>query len=214
VALGDIFKSQKQREKEERTHRRKALRDAEGAVDKIRDRITSMKKERDATWREARDYLKAGQKEAAQRCLQSYRAGEVLMDQLEKKHWVSRQLMLRMETAGIDQEIAGAFAVLQKVINIDPEKIADTLEDVRDALGEQEDIEKMWDKMYDKDMAGIERVSDTIPSVEDMMKNLEDEALAEVGGYKVAEEETRDQSISEKIGKGRQKLHKLLEDNK
>jgi len=212
MALGDIFKSEKQRKKEQRMQRRKALRDAEGAVDKIKDRIDDMKKERDSTWLEARTYLKAGQKEAAQRCLQSVRAGEVLMSQLEKKHWVSRQLIVRMETAGIDQEIAGSFAVLQQVIDVDPEKISETLDDVREALGEQDDIEKMWDKMYDKDMAGIERVSDTIPSVETMMKNLEDEATAEVGGYKVADGDL--EAINDEIGEGRKKLNRLMEDDK
>ena len=212
MALGDIFKSEKQRKKEQRMQRRRALRDAEGAVDKIRERIDDMKKERDATWREARAYLKAGQKEAAQRCLQSVRAGEVLMSQLEKKHWVSRQLIVRMETAGIDQEIAGSFAVLQQVIDIDPDRISETLDDVREALGEQGDIEKMWDKMYEKDMAGIERVSDTIPSVETMMKNLEDEATAEVGGYKVADGGF--DTINDEISQGRKKLDRLMEDDK
>lgn len=212
MALGDIFKSEKQRKKEERMRRRKALREAEGAVDKIKDRIDGMKKERDASWAEARDYLKAGQKEAAQRCLQSVRGHELLMSQLEKKHWVSRQLIVRMETAGIDQEIASSFAVLNKVLDIDPEKLSETLDDVREALGEQDDIEKMWDRMYEKDMAGIDRVSDSIPSIEEMMKNLEDEATAEVGSYRVADGDAED--ISGKIGEGREKLNKLLEKDK
>lgn len=214
MAFKDIFLSKEQREKQQRMQRRKALRNAERAIDKVSGRVVDMKKECDATWREARDYLKAGQNEPSQRCLQSYRANTVLMSQLEKKHWVSRQLLLKMETAGIDQDIAKAFGVLQEVIAVDPEKIREALDGAGDVLEDRIDIEKMWEEMYEKDMAGVELIADAIPSVEELMVNLTDEAQAEVGGYEVAEDAAIDQSISEQIGRGRERLHKLTEDDR
>ena len=217
MALGDLFKSKKEQEKEARKKRRKAFRDAENAVDTVKDRVASMKSERDKAWAEARQYLKAGQKGAAQRCLQTVRASELMMDQLEKKRWVFDQLTIKLELARTDQEFAGALSAINTVIEIDPEFVADVLEDVQDKLGEQVDIDKIWNKQHDKEMAGVEKISDMVPSVEDMMKNLEDEVVADVRGGKVAEtvsESSGGSTVSEDIGKGRQRLNDLLEEEK
>lgn len=216
MAIGDLFKSKGEREKEERKKRRKAFRDAENAVDAVKDRINGMKGERDKAWKEARQYLKDGNKAASQRSLQSVRANEMMMLQLEKKRWVFEQLLTKLEMSKTDQEFAQALSAINTVVQIDPEAVADVLDEVQDTLGEQVDIDKIWDKMYDKEMVGVEgKMTDTIPTVEDMMKDLEDEVVADVRGGKVTESESSGGSkVSEEIGEGREKLKRLLEDEK
>jgi len=44
MALGDLFKSKKERERDEAKKRRKAFREAENAVDVVKDRIGKLKK--------------------------------------------------------------------------------------------------------------------------------------------------------------------------
>jgi len=57
-------------------------------------------------------------------------------------------------------------------------------------------------------------MTDMIPTVEEMMSNLEDEVAADVRGNKIVETEPSGGSkIQEEIGEGREKLKKLLEDN-
>ena len=215
MGLGDLFKSTAEREKELRKKRRKAFRQAENAVDTVKDRVGSLKAERDKSWAEAREYLKAGQKGAAQRSLQSVRANELMVDQLEKKRWVFDQLLTKLEMSKTDQEFSQALGAIDAVVEIDPEAVADVLDEVQGKLGEQLDVDKVWNKMFDREMAGVEKASDTIPSVEDMMKDLEDEVVADVRGGRVAESEASGGSrISEEIGEGRDKLKKLLEDDK
>lgn len=216
MALGDLFKSKGEREKEERKKRRKAFRDAENAVDAVKDRVNGMKGERDKAWKEARQYLKDGNKAASQRSLQSVRANEMMMLQLEKKRWVFEQLLTKLEMSKTDQEFAQALSAINTVVTIDPEAVADVLDEVQDKLGEQVDIDKIWDKTYDKEMAGVEtKMTDMIPTVEDMMKDLEDEVVADVRGGKVTESESSGGSkLSEEIGEGREKLKKLLEEEK
>ncbi|MFW6106585.1 MAG: Snf7 family protein [bacterium] len=216
MALGDLFKSKAEKEKEQRKERRKAFRGAERAIDSVKDRIGSMKSERDKAWGEAREYLKAGQKGAAQRCLKTVRASEVMMDQLEKKRWVFEQLTTKLELARTDQEFSGALKAINTVMEIDPEDVAENLDEVQDQLAEQTDIDKIWDKMHDKEMTDVEKISDTIPSVDDMMKNLEDEVVADVRGSKLTEASTETEggsSISEQIGEGRKRLNDLLEED-
>ena len=216
MALGDLFKSHKERDKELAKKRRKAFRDAENAVDTVKDRVRKLKAERDKAWKEARQYLKDGQKSAAQRGLQSVRANEMMMDQLEKKRWVFEQLLTKLELSKTDQDFTVALKAINTVIEIDPEVVADVLGEVQDKLGEQVDIDKIWNKEYDKEMAGVEnKMTDTIPTVEDMMKDLEDEVVADVRGNKVTGTESSGGSkLSEEIGEGRRKRNDLLEEDK
>lgn len=215
MGIGDLFKSKAEREKELRKKRRKAFRVAENAVETVKDRVNSLKTERDKAWAEARGYLKAGQKGAAQRSLQSVRANELMVDQLEKKRWVFDQLLIKLEMSKTDQEFSQALGAINAVVEIDPETVDDVLDEVQDKLGEQLDVDKVWNKTFDREMAGVEKASDMVPSVEDMMKDLEDEVVADVRGSKVAKSESSGGSkISEEIGEGRDRLKKLLENDK
>ena len=203
-----------------RKKKRKAFREAEHAVDTVKDRIRSLKTDRDKAWNEARQYLKDGQKAAAQRSLKSVRGKEVMMEQLEKKRWVFEQLLTKLEMAKSDNEFSQALHAINQVIEIDPDAVADVLDDVQEKLGDQVDVDKIWEKMYGKEMDGIEdHESDIIPSIDDMMKDLEDEVVAEVRNNKLAEPgmvngTAEDTSLSAEISAGRRRLKDLMDDNK
>ena len=141
-----------------------------------------LKKDRDKSWAEGRQYLKDGQKAAAQRCLQACRASEMLMSKLEMKRWVFEQLLSKLELAKSDQDFSQALGAINTVVKIDPEAVADVLGEVQDKLGEQVDTDKIWEKVYGKEMEGVEtQMTDVIPSIEDMEKQLQDEVAADVG---------------------------------
>ncbi len=218
MALGDLFKSKKELEQEKNRNRRKAFREAENAVDAVKDRVKGLKNERDKSWKEARQQLKDGNKSASQRCLQSVRASEMMINQLEKKRWVFDQLLIKLEMSKTDQDFTQALSAINTVVEIDPEAVADVLDEVQDKLGEQVDIDKIWDKSYEKEMTGVEtKMTDTIPTIDDMMKDLEDEVVADVSNGKIGEkvkDTSGGSSISEEIGKGREKLKRLMEDEK
>ncbi|OQB42915.1 MAG: hypothetical protein BWY09_00348 [Candidatus Hydrogenedentes bacterium ADurb.Bin179] len=218
MSLGDLFKSNKERERDLAKKRRKAFREAENSVDAVKDRIKKMKMERDKSWNEARRYLKDGQKSAAQRSLQSVRASEVLMGKLEMKRWVFEQILTKMELAKTDNDFTQALNAINVVINIDPESVADVLGEVEEKLGEQLDTDKIWEKMYGKEMEGAEtQLSDVVPSMEDMEKQLEDEVAADLSGARPIRE-TEDgevmPSLKQQIGEGRKRLKDLLEGDK
>lgn len=219
MGIADLFKSSKEIEREKNRARRRALRDVERASDVVKDRIATLKKERDAAWTQAREYLRDGQKAAAQRCLQSVQANELMMGKLERKSWVFSQLATKMEMAKTDQEFAAALGNLNTTLEIDPDKVADVLGDVDGTLSEQGDIDKIWEKEYGKEMNGLSQ-SDAIPSVEEMMANLEKEVVADVtGGKSVAGRVSsagRDAvgGIAEAIGEGRRRLKALMDGKK
>ena len=218
MGLGDLFKSNKEREKEQRRKRRKAFREAENAVDAVKDRSKKLKQERDKAWAEARQYLKDGQKGAAQRCLQTCRASEMMVAKLEQKRWVFEQLLTKLELAKTDQDFTQALGAINTVVQIDPEQVADVLDEVQDKLGEQVDTDKIWEGMYGKEMEGVaEKMTDVIPTLEDMESQLADEVAEEIGDARPASAEhaaPSGTSLKEQIGEGRRRLKDLLEEDK
>jgi hypothetical protein len=218
MAIGDLFKSKQEREREARSKRRKAFREAENAVDTVKDRVKKLKGERDKAWGEARTYLKDGQKGAAQRCLQTVRASEVMMARLETKKWVFEQLLTKLDLAKTDQEFTSALSAINTVVRIDPEAVADVLGEVEDKLGDQVDTDKVWEKMHEKEMEGVgSQMTDTVPSVEQMLRDLEGEVAAEIGEERPTTAKVtagKGGGLKEEIGEGRRRLKDLLEGEK
>ena len=176
MSLRDLFKSQEERRKDVARRRRKAFREAEGAIDSVKDRNRKLQTERDRSWTQARVYLQDGNKSAAQRCLQTCRANELLMQKLEMKKWVFEQLLTKLDLAKTDTEFARSLDAINTVVNIDPDAIGDILGEVEDKLGDQMDTDKLWAKSHEKEMDGVEgATTEHVPSVEKMLADLEDE---------------------------------------
>jgi len=218
MALGDLFKSKREREKDKERARRKAFREAERAVDIVKDRVTKLKKERDTAWTDARKYLKDGQKVASQRCLQTVRASELLCAKLEMKRWIFEQLLSKLELAKSDQEFAQAMSAINTVVEIDPETVADVMDEIEGKLGDQVDTDKIWEKMYGKEMEGVQAsMTDVVPSIEDMAKQLEDEVAADLDSEKPSKgraKAEKDAGLSEQIGEARKRLKEMMEGEK
>jgi hypothetical protein len=207
--MGRLFMTKAGRAKQERKDRRRAFRDAEGRIDDVKDRIRSMERDAKKQWEQAREALKAGQKAASQRYLTSYRAAQALMTKLEQKRWVFEQYLTKMQVAQTDQEFADALAAVNKVTQIDPERVADVFEASQDILGEQMDSDRFWSKLYEKEMSGAEgSLEDHIPSMDELSAQLESEASVEIGGGAV---ERAGGEIDERIKSGQERVKKLLD---
>ena len=208
--MGKLFRTKKQRARDVRKERRQAFRQAENAVDNVKDRIKELDKGAKTQWEEAREALKSGQKAVANRLITSYRAAQVLMTKLEQKHWVFEQYLAKMEAASSDNEFAEALGAMNKVVNVDPERVADVFETSQDILGEQLDTDRFWGKLYEKEMDGATgALEDYIPSTDELSRQLASEAGAEVG---VANAERVGGELDERIGAGRERVSKLLDE--
>jgi hypothetical protein len=210
--FGNVFPSSRERDREAEKKRRKAFRNAENALDDVKMKAEKIKKDRDKAWQEARQYLKDGQKAASQRSLQTVRASELLMNKLEQKRWVFQQLLTKLDMAQTDQEFAKALGNVNTVVQIDPEAVADVLDEVQDKLGEQVDTDRIWERAHEKEMQGMDRTSDMVPSIEEMEKQLVDEVAADIGersGTRATEGDMKD-----RIGEGRDRLRNLMDGDK
>ena len=215
-AIKKLFMSDREIRRMKERERARAFNTAENALESVQSKIRELKKARDKAWEEARNYLRDGQKVAAQQCLQTVQQNEINIGYLERKAWVFSQQITKMEMSDTDNDFSNALKVITATAEIDPDKIADTLEDTKEILDSQATINKIWDKEYAKEMNGLEN-SDAIPSMEEMMSNLEKEVIADVSGGKISissSDSNQNASIHEEIGAGRRKLKEMLEDKK
>ena len=176
-----FFKTKKEKERAERREKRHALRRAEGAIDEVVERIKRMEKDAEAEWERAKEATREGKQAAAQRALTSYRAAQVLVTKLEQKKWVFKQVLMKLETAGTDTELAKALAAVNKVTNINVEMVEDVVDEAGDLLAEAGDTDKFWAQMYGKEVEGSKgALQDHIPSMEDLEKSLQEEVAGKI----------------------------------
>ena len=193
----------------ERRERRHAFRDAENAKQDVIDRQRRLDKEAKENWEKARAALKNGEKAAANRALTAARAAQVMAMKLEQKRWVFEQYLIKMEVAQSDNQFAEALGQINKIIHIDPERVEDVFGAAQDALGEQLNADRFWNKMYENEMAGASgSLQDHIPSMEEMASELEQQVAAEIGG--AAAPASADKGLDDRISAGQQRVKDLL----
>lgn len=218
MPFGDLFKSKKEREREARREERKAKRtasrDLERSLDSLKSKIKEIRTKKDKDWEQAKQYMKSGQKAAANRLLKTCRAGELLASKLERKAWFWEQKAINLETGVADKTLALGMQELAKLNQIDPEQIDEALMDVQDVLDEQVDVDRMIDREYNKEMEGLaEEEAVDVASLEDMEKELLDEVAVEIGDDSITETENMEKETGEEnIGELRDRLKDLLED--
>ena len=213
--MGMFFKSKQERAREERRDRRRAFRQAENAIDEVKERIATLDKKASAQWADARQALAEGRQAAANRALIGYRATQVIMVRLEQKRWVFEQHVEKLRAAGSDADFAAALAAVNKIMAIDPEKITDAFDDSAELLSEQSDADREWNKLYEKEMAGAgEALNDHIPSLEELAKQLDAEASSGIGAKTDDKTPAAPQAdLAERLASGRQRVEAILKNS-
>ena len=223
MALGDLFKSKKDRDRAAKRAQRREVRQSNRKVGKalreLTDKVKKIRAKRDADWAKAKEYLRGGQKAQAENLLRSCRAKEVLASKLEKKadFWENRHV--KMEASQTDSVMAEAMKDLAVLNNVDPENIEDSMLAMEEMFDDQVDVDQIIDREHEKDMEDVSiQETDVVPSIEDMVSELESEVAVEIQSDSMAqaesaEAETVEGTTKEKIGSLRDRLKEVLEDD-
>ena len=154
------------------SQRRKALRAAGDAIDFVKDKMSELQADRDAKWKEAAGYLKNGQKPAARQALALVRDCDVKLTLLDRRRWLFESIVMKLESVEPDRAFAEALSALAKVVSVDPELTAQALGEAAEKCDVLKEVEKAWNRQYAREMNGFGGGA-AVPSVEDMMKDLE-----------------------------------------
>lgn len=207
--MSNLFKSKKQRERDARKERRRAFRQAENAVDDVKQRIQRLDKEASQQWEQAREAMKGGEREKARRLIQGYRASQILATKMEQKRWVFEQYLLKMENSKTDQEFAASLAAVNRVTHIDPEKVQNVFEEASDLLEEQAETDHFWKQLYNEESGEAQRgLEGQLPDLDALERQIEEEASLESGQGPGQS----DQALQDRLGQARDRISKILKD--
>lgn len=181
--MGMLFKSRKERERSARKDRRQALRHAENALEDVRAEVRKREAAAEREWTRAREALQSGQKDAAQSRLKAYRHTRLLTARLEQKRWVFEQFFSQLQLVETDQSFTHALDALNRLVRIDPEKVESVIDATTDLLAEQSDADQVWERVGRR-MAehSADAPHDETPPLEELEKQLAEEAAVELGG--------------------------------
>ena len=208
--LSKLTTSSSTAKRQDERKRRRALAEAKRLADSTNNQIEKLGQERDKAWEEAKAYLARGQKSSAQRLIQTVRSKDAQIQKLEKKTWVFKEYLGTLEMAETDKMLMESLNVLNKAMNIDPDKIAAAVDRTEDLIADQTDVESIWAEKYEDSM-GTLALNDAIPSVDQLMNDLERDVIGDINpipGTKV----TDDAGIQTEIDSRRSQLSAMLAD--
>jgi len=207
MGLTTIFQTKEQRAQELKARKRLTKRTFDNAVT---DANTEANKILLAAgkWREeAKALLKAGHRHRAEMKMSEMRSLEALYIQQAKKCWLYQLYQMQISLNASDQALADAMDKICTLMEIKPTKIAAVLGNFEKNLDNRTELDEIYDEIYRGQIAtGSERVVDGVPSLAEMMKELESEVAIEVGGGKVVGGDltTNAASLREKLDKLRE----------
>ena len=221
--FSDLFKSAAQRKLEEEERRieekrmimrkkARAKRKAEEAICDAEGRIETLDKDNAKSWEKARGLMKSGRRSAARLELCKYRAIGRLVEQFQKKLWVMKYYQLRLESADTDAALTDAIGEISGLMQIDPSKTLNVLDDVQGKLDEATELDRIWENVFSSETRkDSHRDSELLPDVDELMTELEKEAAREVGGKQRSDESTEENEISRGIASGRERLRNIVD---
>lgn len=182
-SFSNLFKSDKERKREAARRLRRAFTKAEDAVDIVNEAIRELNQSKLKAWEAAKKAAASGRKAEALLALQKYRGFEVQVYQLEKRKWVFENYIIRLKMADVNNVFAESMKALNTAVQIDVDMVVDSMEDIDDKLTDVTELDKMWEKNFDKNMNGLSvQETDIIPDVDALFSSLQGEVALDIGG--------------------------------
>ena len=181
--FNNLFKTDKERKREAQRRQRRAFTKAEDAVETVNNAINELNQNKLKAWENAKKAAAAGRKAEAMLSLQKFRGFEVQIYQLEKRKWVFENYITRLKMADVNNVFADAMSALNDAVQVDVDMVIDSIEDIDDKLAETGELDKMWEKNFEKNMNSFSiKETDIIPDVDSLFNSLQGEVALDIGG--------------------------------
>lgn len=214
MVFGDIFKSRKVLDREEKRKIMRAKNQLQRGIDQLNRKAQSFVAEMDKATKLAKKYAAEGNRDMARNISVKIRSYKIGIAKLEMKAAVMDKRKLQADMAGTQKEFTEAIGQLNRLIKVDPDAFMDVVETEAERAEDQNEIDTLWEQLFTQDMSDVEFAGGPIESVDDILSNLEAEVSAEIGGT-LPEVGQRDREAQlNKINVGINNIEKLMEKNK
>lgn len=179
----NLFPTDKERAREAQRRMRRAFTKAEDAVDTVNTAINELNQNKLKAWENAKKAAAAGRKAEAMLSLQKFRGFEVQIYQLEKRKWVFENYITRLKMADVNNVFAEAMKALNDAVQVDVDMVIDSIVDIDDKLGEIGELDKQWERNFEKNINGYSiKETDIIPDVDSLFNSIQGEVALDIGG--------------------------------
>ena len=206
--LSSIFMSKSEKEKLEKVNRRRITRGVERVIENLEDKAGRLNKECSTLWDKARQQLLSGQKNEAAATLRFYKAKSVMSRRVDHQLAMTRYRYDAIVGAADMQQVMGALQDLAANTNVDVDMLEETMETVDEATGDNNEVCKIIDRAFQRDMAKLDRDLEGAGEGEDddLMKALEQEVASGAGAARGGTESS--------ITSGQERLRNMLDGKK
>ncbi|MGV8839539.1 MAG: hypothetical protein ACWA6X_04465 [Bauldia sp.] len=209
--LGGLITTRAERKAHDELALRAAFRRAQRSADRLRGDAERLRRDRDASWLAAKTALRDGDKGGAQRQLQSIRAADVQITQLDRRHWSIQRIVSKLRISQTDRDATEALRRITETMRIEPDRLDTVFAGVSDMYDDQAEAERIWEAAYRTEMDGVEAESPAGRTVDDMMRDLEQEVAVDLRG-EADRTAARAAEFAGEIAAERERLKSLLGD--
>ncbi len=214
MAFSKIFKSQKDRVREEKRKILRATNQLQRGIDQCNRKADFFRAEMEKAVKLAKKYAAEGNRDMARSIANKIRSHKIRIAKVEMNAAVMDKRKLQVDMAGTQKEFTEAIKQLNELVKLDPNAFMDVVDAEAELAEDQNEIDMLWEQLYTQDMAEVEFAGGPIESVDDILSNLEAEVSSEIGGI-VSETGQRDREAQlGKINAGIENIEKLMEKNK
>ena len=202
-----LFPTEAERNAKEKQLARQQERELNRKVEAVRELADSLEQESAATRKVAHNLLKAGKRGLAEEKMKEVRILELDWSKQRKKSFLINHYQRQIKIAKTDTDVADALGKLIKLVKFDSSKVGGMFDTIENAVSDKADIDSMYDDVYREEIEkGSVSYSASVPTFEEMMKELESEVAHEASGGKTVVGNT-----SEAITLAKEKLAKVRE---
>ncbi len=200
---------------DEKIANRKLKREADKIIEEIKKNSEDLDSERQNNLAAARRALASGDRDAAERHVSAVREKMLAMEDLDRQLIVFKRAANVTEMTVRERTMTALMGEMAKVSQVDPALIESAMEKVRVSIEHGNDTRAIWAQMSNDIKNGLGVASSSVPTAKKLLEDLSTEVAKDIReGPNLAGAAPTDGAVKQRIGEGRARLTRLVEDLK
>ncbi|MCA3370932.1 MAG: hypothetical protein INF89_15655 [Roseomonas sp.] len=205
----------KKKELDEKILKMQRRREADKIIEDIKKDCEDLESERQNNLAAARRALAAGDRDAAERHVSLVRDNMVDLKTLDTQLIVFRRVAKEAKIAGRGSQMTVLMGGMAQDSQVDPALIESVMQRVRASIDLGSDTRAIWTQMSDDIKNGLGVSSSSVPTAKKLLEDLSAEVAKDIReGPNLAGAAPTDGAVKQRIGEGRARLTRLVEDLK
>ena len=200
---------------DEKIANRKLKREADKIIEEIKKDCEDLESERQNNLAAARRALASGDRDAAERHVSAVREKMLAMEDLDRQLIVFKRAANVTEMTVRERTMTALMGEMAKVSQVDPALVESAMEKVRVSIEHGNDTRAIWAQMSNDIKNGLGVSSSSVPTAKKLLEDLSTEVAKDIReGPNLAGAAPADGAVKQRIGEGRARLTRLVEDLK